>query len=116
MEKGRESMVILCLLASINEEIPIELLFLSNFMHKNRVLIENLGNFCIFATKFEIYVLSKTYRRCNCTETEVIWSSACGRTKVLRKDNHMYVISEKFRETKYKTGYCYGENESKSHA
>lgn len=40
-------MVILCLLASINEEIPIELLFLSNFMHKNRVLIENLGNFSL---------------------------------------------------------------------
>jgi hypothetical protein len=34
-------------LALINEEIPIELLVLANFMHKNRVIIENLGIFSL---------------------------------------------------------------------
>ena len=85
-----------------NEETSIEFPILASFMHKNRAAIENLGNFSlkilgIFVSlpqKFEIYVLSKTYRGCNWTETEVIWSSACGRTKVLWKDNHVYVISE----------------------
>ena len=94
--------MILCLLASKMKETPIEFPILAGFIQKNRAMIENLGNFllkilgifCIFAAKIEIYVLSKTYRRCNCTETEVIWSSACGRTKVLWKDNHVYVISE----------------------
>ena len=63
--------------------------------------IENLGNFCIFAAKIEIYVLSKTYRRCNCAETEVIWSSACGRTKILRKDNHMRTKNSELRSKRW---------------
>ena len=44
--------------------------------------------------KNEIYVLSKTNRRCNCTENEVIWSSACGWTKVLRKDDHVVHLED----------------------
>ena len=82
-------------------------------------MIENLGNFSLkilgifvpLPTNSTIYVLSKTYRGGNCTEIEVIRSSARCRAEVLWKDYHVYAVSEKFRQTEHETGYFYGTNE-----